>query len=87
MPLVIPDDVLSSTGFNEREMQIEIACWLFDAGKLGLWPAARLAAMARGEFEEELASRKIAIYRPTLEDWEVDKKTIEELERRTCPSS
>ena len=87
MPLVISDEILKSTGLSEREMQIEIACRLFDAGKLELWPAARLAALSRGEFEEELASRKIAIYRPTLEDWQVDKKTIEELERRTCPSS
>jgi len=81
MPLVIPERTLKSAGLNEREMQLEIACRLFDAGKLGLWPAAQLAGLSRGEFEEELALRRIPVYRPTLEDWECDKQTIAELER------
>lgn len=87
MPLVISDETLKAVGLSEREMQIEIACRLFDSGKLRLWPAAQLAGLSRGEFEEELALRNIAIYRPTPEDWEVDKQTIAELERKSCPSS
>jgi predicted HTH domain antitoxin len=53
---------------TEREALIEIACRLFDAGKLHLWPAAQLAGLSRVEFEQQLVDRKIAIYRPTLED-------------------
>ena len=87
MPLVISDQALKSAGLSERDMRIEIACRLFDSGNLPLWPAAQLAGLSRGEFEEELACRKIAVYRPTLEDWEVDKQTIAELERKSCPSS
>jgi predicted HTH domain antitoxin len=83
MPLVIPDRTLKSAGLSEREMKVEIACRLFDAEKLELWPAAQLAGLSRGEFEEELALRKIAIWRPTLEDWEADKRTIGELERKS----
>lgn len=82
MAVVIPDRTLKAAGLSEREMEIEIACRLFDAGTLALWPAAQLAGLSRGEFEEELALRKIPVYRPTLEDWEVDKQTIAELERK-----
>jgi predicted HTH domain antitoxin len=82
MSLVIPDRTLQSAGLNEREMKLEIACRLFDAGKLELWPAAQLAGPSRGEFEEELALRKIAIWRPTREDWEAGKRTIGELEEK-----
>jgi predicted HTH domain antitoxin len=87
MPLVISDETLRSAKLTETEMQVEIACALFDSGKLALWPAAKLAGLSRGEFEEELAMRNIPAYRPTAEDWEVDKRTIAELEAKSCPSS
>lgn len=87
MTLTIPDGTLQSAGMTEREMQIEIACRLFDAEKLHLWPAAQLAGMSRGEFEEELALRNIAIYRPTVEDWKLDMRNAEAMERKTCQSS
>ena len=79
MTLTISDTTLKSAGMTEREMQIEIACRLFDAGKLALWPAAQLAGMSRGEFEDELALRNIAIYRPTLEDLELDLRIMPKL--------
>ena len=68
MPVVISDETLKQTGMTEREAIVEIACRLFDAGKLHLWPAAQMAGMRRVEFEQELTDRKIPIYRPTLED-------------------
>jgi predicted HTH domain antitoxin len=68
MPLTIPDEILQQAGLSEREALIEIACRLFDAGKLPLWPAAKLAGLTRVEMEHELRSRKIPIYRPTSED-------------------
>jgi predicted HTH domain antitoxin len=63
MPLIIPDETLKQAGLTETEMKIEIACRLFDAGKLDLWPAAQLAGMSRAEFEGALVSRGIAPYR------------------------
>lgn len=63
MPLIISDETLKQAGLTEREAQIEIACRLFDAGKLPLWPAAQMAGMSRGDFEEALTSRGIAPYR------------------------
>lgn len=68
MPVIIPDKTLEIAGMIEREALIEIACHLFDKGKLQLWPAAQLAGMSREAFEDELHSRNVAIYRPTLAD-------------------
>jgi predicted HTH domain antitoxin len=63
MPVIIPDETLKQAGLTEKEALIEIACGLFDADKLHLWPAAQLAGMSRGEFESVLMSRGIAIHR------------------------
>ena len=79
MPVVIPDEVLRKAGLSEREARIEIACRLFDIGKLHLWPAAQLAGLTRVEMEGELMKRNIPIYRPTVEDLEHDLATLKRL--------
>jgi predicted HTH domain antitoxin len=79
MLLTISDDTLKSAGMTELEMQIEIACRLFDANKLALWPAAQLAGISRAEFEDELAQRNIPVFRPTIEDLELDLRNLSKL--------
>ena len=61
MPLIIPDETLKHAGLSEREMKIEIACRLFDAGKLSKPMAGRLAGLSRVEFEDELLERGLAL--------------------------
>lgn len=68
MPLTIPDDILNSTGLDENEARVEIACRLFDAERLSLWDAAKWVGMTRVQFEGELLSRRIALYRPSVDD-------------------
>jgi len=63
MTLQIPDDILKAANLDERGMLVELACRLFDTDRLSLSQAARLAGMERGEFEETLHDRGIAIYR------------------------
>jgi len=70
--LEMGDEFLKEAGMNEREARIEIACRLFDAGKLTLPLSARFAGLDRGEMEDELLDRKIPLYRPTLNDYEED---------------
>ena len=56
MPLLeIPDEILKLTGLSAREAIVEFACSLFDAGKLPLWPAAKLAGLSRVEMESALS--------------------------------
>ena len=63
MPVIIPDETLKRAGLSEDEARIEIACRLYDADKLHLWPAAQLARLSRDEFESALISRGIAVHR------------------------
>ena len=78
MPLIISDEELREAGLDEREARIELACRLFDIGRLPLWPAAKLAGFAtRSPFEGELRARNIPIYRPTIEDLEELKQAVE----------
>ena len=79
MPLTISDETLKEAGLSEKEAQIEIACRLYDAGKLQLWPAAKFAGLGRGEFEEQLHQRNIAVYRPTIEDLKQDLETLKSM--------
>ena len=82
MPITISDELLSQAGMGEREARIEIACRLFDAGKMTLPLAARLAAWSAARWRDELLDRKIPLYRPTLEDYAQDSATLRELKER-----
>ena len=81
MPLVIPDDALRAAGMDEREAKIEIACRWFDAGKLSIGHAARLAGLSQAEFEAELEDRGIPRYRYTEEMLEHDVEVLKKLGR------
>lgn len=79
MPLVISDDILKSAGPTEREAAIEIACRLFNVGRLPLWSAAQLAGLSRAEMEDALAAREIPVYRFTPEEYGKDRATMRKL--------
>ena len=79
MPLTIGDDLLAEAGLSERDARIEIACRLYDAGKLTMPAATRWAGLGRTQFEEELLRREIAISRPTSEDLKQDLETLRRL--------
>lgn len=61
MPVVISDETLKQAGLTEREMKVEIACRLFDAGKLSKPMAGRLAGLSRVEFEDALLERGLPL--------------------------
>lgn len=77
--LTIPDEVLRQTGLTEREALVEFACRLFDAGKISLWSAARLAGLDRNGMEDALLERDIPIFRPTAADLVQDLLTLDHL--------
>jgi predicted HTH domain antitoxin len=81
MPLIITDEELLAAGLTADAARIELACRLFQAGKLDLWPAAQLAGLTRVLMEDELLARKIPIYYVTEETWAEDLKSIPLRER------
>jgi predicted HTH domain antitoxin len=79
MAVIISDDILRETGLSERDLRIEVACRLFDLGKLALWPSAKVAGLSRMEFEAELHRRRIPVYRPTLDELNPDLGALEQM--------
>jgi predicted HTH domain antitoxin len=79
MPLIIPDDTLHEVGLSEREARAEFACRMFDAERLTLWSAARLAGLNRVAFEQELRARGIPVYRPGSDDLADDLAALDRL--------
>jgi len=79
MPLVITDEQLESMKMDERDARIEIACRLFDAERLSLPAASKLAGLSRVAMEGELRRRSIAIYRPTIEEVRQDMEVLRNL--------
>lgn len=77
--LPIPDDILKEAGLTEKEALIELACRLFDAGKLSLCSSARLAGLDRNGMEDALLDRGIGIYRPTVDEVVEDLSALKRL--------
>lgn len=79
MPLTIPDETLAAARMTEPELRVEIACRLFEADKLALWPAAQLAGLDRVNFVSALHQRNIGWPRIDIEDYEQDLKALDKL--------
>ena len=79
MTLHLPDDIVRQSGLTDDQLRVELACRLFDGGRLALWPAAQLAGLSRIEFESELRKRSIPLHRPTPEDLQNDLQTLDRL--------
>lgn len=82
MPLTITDEELQAAGVTAEEARLELACRLFQAGKLDLWPAAQLAGLTRVQMEEALIKRRIPIYVMTEEIWQEDRRVLDQLTSR-----
>lgn len=80
MSLIIPDEILQTTGLSEVELMQELAILLFQKEKLTLGQASHLAQMPQLQFQHLLASRRIPIHYD-IDEFEADLKTLQELGR------
>lgn len=87
MALMIPDEWLAEAGIDELEVRVEIACRLYDAGRLSFAQAIRWSGLTRTGFEEALLDRSLPVYRPTSDDLQQDLETLERLGGGSCRSS
>jgi predicted HTH domain antitoxin len=76
MPLHITDEELQAAGLTPETARVELACRLFQAGRLTKVQARMLAGLGRLDFEDELIARKIPVYEVTEESWAEDLKTF-----------
>jgi predicted HTH domain antitoxin len=70
MPLTITDDMLTSAGLSEQDAKLEIACRLYDAGRLNMPQATRWAGVGRIAFEAALLERGLPLVRIGEEYWQ-----------------
>jgi predicted HTH domain antitoxin len=69
MPVTIPDQLLAEAGLSEHDARLEIACRLYDAGKLTMPQATRLAEIDRIAFEAAMLERGLPLLRLDERYW------------------
>lgn len=79
--MIIADETLQACGMTEAEFKQEIALLLFDARKLSLGNACKLAQIDKVEFQKLLKQRQIPLYEYDVEDLELDLKNLRALGR------
>lgn len=79
MPVTVPDQLLSEAGLSEAEAKLEIACRLYDAGKLTMPQATRWAGISRVEFERALLERHLPLIRIDDSYWQQEIEALERL--------
>jgi len=80
MSVIVPDEILATTGLSDSEMKQEIAIMLFAQEKLTLAQASRFAGIDRMTFQHLLASRKIPVHYD-VSDFEKDLENLREMGR------
>ena len=79
MPVTVPDQLLSDAGLSEADTKLEIACRLYDAGKLTMPQATRWAGISRSEFESALLERHLPLVRIDDRYWQQEVETLERM--------
>ena len=80
MSVIVPDEILATTGLSDSEMKQEIAIMLFAQEKLTLAQASRFAGIDRMTFQHILASRKIPVHYD-VSDFEKDLENLRDMGR------
>ena len=76
MDLNIPDDLMAQAKMSRSDVLIELACRLFQAQRLTLHSAAKLAELTRAQFENILLDRNIPLFEVTSEDLHSDLENL-----------
>ena len=79
MPVMVSDQLLAEAGLSEAEAKLEIACRLYDAGKLTMPQATRWAGISRSEFETALLERHLPLIRIDDSYWQQEVEGLERL--------
>ena len=81
MPLTISDESLRAMQLDAPDARVEIACLLFDAGRMSFGHAARLAGVDLDAFDRALEARDLPRYRYTEEMLKQDFQAFKSLGR------
>ena len=62
MALIIKDEILKKAQISEKDLMIDLACYLYDKKRLSLGQARQLADLDQITFQRELVKRDIDIH-------------------------
>ena len=79
MPVLLEDEFLADAGMSEGEARVEIACRLYDAGRLTMPQATHWTRLTRRDFEQALLDRGLPIVRLSDETLNEDLRTLQQL--------
>jgi predicted HTH domain antitoxin len=74
--VTIPDRLRLEAGLSEADAKLEIACRLYDAGKLTMPQATRWAEVGRVQFETALLERQLPLIRIDETYWQEEIKGL-----------
>jgi predicted HTH domain antitoxin len=80
MDVLIPAEVIASTGLTPEEFRVEIAVHLYEIGRMTLEQASKLAEVDQLQFQALLAEQEIPLHYG-VEDLEEDIQTLKRLGR------
>jgi len=78
MNITIPDDIIKGTNLSEKELEIDLALWLYKQNKISSGKIRAWLDLTVLEFQEELAKRNLDI-NYDIEDLNQDIKTLTNL--------
>lgn len=79
MPVTITDEMLTAAGLSQEEARLEIACRLYDAGKLTMPAATRWAGVSRTVLEAALLERNLPLIRVDESYWQQERENMQRL--------
>lgn len=77
--LVLDDEFVKAADMTESELKLELAIWLYDANKVSLRKASKMASLHWLDFSKILSERNIPTVKTTEEDLEIEIKTVNSL--------
>lgn len=81
MDLLIKEGILEKADITAEELIIEIAVYLYDAGRLSMGQSRNLAQLDQTSFQKELARREVYV-KYVVEDLETDLENLKKLKQR-----
>lgn len=75
MALIITDDTPRQANLSEKELLIDLACYLYERKRLSMGKARALAGMNLLDFQRELAKREIDLHYSEA-DFEQDMRNL-----------
>lgn len=81
MDLLIKEGILEKADITAEELIIEIAVYLYDAGRLSMGQSRNLAQLDQTSFQKELVKREVYV-KYDVEDLETDLENLKKLKQR-----